>query len=197
NRCASTFEQTCEDLAPSYLDLYLIHWPGDYQRNEQVYKGLEWLYEHGKIKALGVSNFLPHHLDALMSTCTTRPMVNQVETHVEVQNHRLKSYCDSHDIVMEAYAPMMSGHIKRLLDNEVMQEIAKKHNHSVVQIALHWLVDRGIIALPKSTSAAHIKANLDIFGFSLDQEDKDRIRNLNTGRKLFPDPDNVDFGFRD
>jgi diketogulonate reductase-like aldo/keto reductase len=120
-------------------------------------------------------------------------MVNQVEMHIGLQNHFLQQYCVDNNIQMEAYAPLMSWKIQDLLSNEEMTEIAKKHNRTVPQIAIRWLMQRNIVVLPKSINKDRIESNFNVFDFSLDESDMTSIRKQNNGTKLFPEFDNIDF----
>lgn len=187
------FNDSLEKLGLEYVDLYLIHWFKGYDLALDTYKALEDLYKQGKIKAIGVSNFNIHHLQYLLDNCEIKPMMNQVETHIYLQNHRLHDFCKNNGIQLEAYAPLMSSHIKELLDDETMNDIAKKHNKSVPQIAIKWLTEREIVVIPKSITPKRITENISIFDFDLDQEDMKRIRKLNKAMKFFPEFDNVDF----
>jgi diketogulonate reductase-like aldo/keto reductase len=120
-------------------------------------------------------------------------MVNQVETHIYLQNHFLQDFCKKNGIQLEAYAPLMSHHIDELLEDETMKEIAKKYKKTVPQIAIKWLTEREIVVIPKSINPKRIKENIDIFDFSLDDEDMEKIKGLNKGKKIFPEFDNVTF----
>ncbi len=186
-------KRSLERLKLEYVDLYLIHWPKDYQKTADSYQALEELYKDGFTRAIGVSNFNFHHLEHLFDTAEIMPQVNQVECHVKVQNIKLQDFCMKHGIHLEAYAPMMSHHIDELLEVEVLQNIAKKHQASVPQIAIKYLIQRDIIAIPKSTTPKRIDENLKALAIQLDDEDMEAIRKLNSGRKSFPDPDNIDF----
>ena len=120
----------------------------------------------------------------LIENATISPMVNQVETHVELQNEFLRDYCEKNGIVLEAYAPLMSWKVKELLENEILISIAAKYNKTVPQIAINWLNSRGIVALPKSINEHRIIANFDVFDFELSTEDLEQIKSLNKGNKL-------------
>ncbi|MDA3931754.1 MAG: aldo/keto reductase [Tenericutes bacterium] len=189
--------KACNDslkkLGLEYVDLYLIHWFKGYENSIDTWKALETLYEMGKVKAIGVSNYNVHHLQHLLDNAKVKPMVNQVETHIRLQNEFLKDFCKNNGIQLEAYAPLMSHHIDELLENETMQEIAKKYKKSVAQIAIKWLTERDIVVIPKSVHSKRIKENFDIFDFSLDDEDMNKIKELNKGEKYFPEFDNVMF----
>jgi len=187
------FKKSLQNLQIDYIDLYLIHWPKGYDLARQSWQAMEELYESGKIRAIGVSNFQIHHINNLLEEAKIIPAVNQVECHVGLQNHVLKEYCDSKDIILEAYAPLMSNKIGDLLENKVLIEIAEKHNATVPQVAIAWLLKRGIVALPKSITPSRIVSNLIAKDISLDQEDMNAIRKLNNGIRTFPDSDNIDF----
>ncbi len=177
-------------LGLDYVDLYLIHWPRSYQENADTYKAFESLYREGYTRAIGVSNFNFHHLEHLLKTAEITPQVNQYETHVFLQNPNLQSYCMKNGIFLEAYAPILSKNVKDLLEDETLVGIAENHDKTPVQIALRYLYEREIIAIPKSASATRQKENFDIFDFSLSDDDYQTIRGMNRGRKTFPDPDN-------
>ncbi len=187
------FDVSLGKLELDYVDLYLIHWFKGYENSLNSYRALEELYRQGKVKAIGVSNYNIHHLQHLLEHAKIKPMVNQVETHIYLQNHFLNDFCKQNGIQLEAYAPLLSKGINELLENETLNEIAKKYNKTVVQVNLRWFVDRGIVVIPKSVTPKRIESNYDIFDFQLDDEDLQAIRKLNRGRKFFPEFDNVEF----
>ncbi len=189
----AAFNLSLKNLGLDYVDLYLIHWFKGYELALDSYKAMEELYNEGKIKAIGVSNFNVHHIMKILENCTVVPTVNQVETHIALQNEFLQEYCSSVGVKLEAYAPLMSQHIGDLLADETMNRIAKKYNKSVPQIAIKWLVTRGIIVIPKSINKVRIVENFDIFDFELTNEDMKDIKKLNKARKIFPEFDNVPF----
>jgi diketogulonate reductase-like aldo/keto reductase len=189
----NAFDASLKRLGLDYIDLYLIHWHKGYEKSLATYKALEKLYKDGLVKAIGVSNYNIHHLMYLIEHADIVPMVNQVETHIGLQNHVLHQYCVQNGIQMEAYAPLMSFKIKDLLANEKLNLIADKHNKTVPQIAIRWLIQRKIVALPKSVNNSRIESNFDVFDFTLDDEDMSVIRSQNNGYKLFPEFDNVDY----
>ena len=187
------FEESRRKLGVEYIDLYLIHWFKGYDNSLATYRAFEELYKQGKVKAIGVSNYNVHHIQHLLDNVEIKPMVNQVETHVTLQNHFLHDYCKQNNIQLEAYAPLMSKNIGQLLENETLIDIAKKYNKTVPQVAIRWLIERGIVVIPKSVTEKRIFSNFDVFDFSLNEEDMSRIRKLNTGRKIFVEFDNVDY----
>ena len=187
------FDVSLKKLGLEYVDLYLIHWFKGYGKAVESYRALEEIYKSGRAKAIGVSNYSIHHLMNIINNCEIPPMVNQVETHVTLQNHFLHEYCKNNKIQLEAYAPLMSYKIEELLKNEVMMKIATKHQKTVPQIAIRWLIERDIVVIPKSITASRIVSNIDVFNFTLDEEDMKGIRKVNTGRKIFVEFDNVDY----
>ena len=187
------FNQSLQRLGLDYVDLYLVHWFKGYENLSETWKAFETLYEMGKVKAIGVSNFNVHHIDYLLKHAKIKPMVNQVETHIQLQNQFLQNYCTHKGIQLEAYAPLMSHHIHELLENETLKEIAAKYNKTVPQVAIRWLTQREIVVIPKSINPKRIEENLNIFDFELTDDDMETIRLLNKGRKLFPEFDNVMF----
>ncbi|MEH6982076.1 aldo/keto reductase, partial [Priestia megaterium] len=143
----AAYETSLKKLGLDYLDLYLIHWPVE-GKYKEAWRALETLYKEGKVKAIGVSNFQVHHLKDLMEDAEIKPVINQVEYHPRLTQKELQPFCEKHHIQLEAWSPLMQG---ELLDNEVLTEIANKHNKSVAQVILRWDVQNGIITIPKST----------------------------------------------
>ncbi len=178
------FEKTLADLGLSYLDLYLIHWPKS--QNAQTWRALEELYQAGKIKAIGVSNFKEHHLEELMKTATIKPMINQVEFHPCLVQNDLLDYCRKQDIIVEAWSPLMKGKVMELTP---IQELANKHQKSCAQITLRWALQKGLVVIPKSTTPSRIKENIDIFNFELSSEECLLIDSLNSNTRTGSDPD--------
>ncbi|PIC87056.1 aldo/keto reductase [Sporosarcina sp. P20a] len=183
------FDESITKLGLDYLDLYLIHWPVEGQFKE-AWRALETLYEEGKAKAIGVSNFQPHHLEELMKDAKIKPMINQVEYHPRLSQKEVQAFCQKHDIQMEAWSPLMQG---ELLENAELQEIADRYNKSVAQVILRWDLQNGVVTIPKSTKAHRIAENADVFNFELTSEDMEQINKLNQDQRIGPDPDNFDF----
>lgn len=185
----AAYETSLKKLGLDYLDLYLIHWPAA-GRYKEAWRALETLYKEGKVKAIGVSNFQIHHLEELMNDGEIKPMVNQVEYHPRLTQENLRAFCQEQGIQLEAWSPLMQGH---LLDNQDLKEIANKYNKSIAQIILRWDLQNGVVTIPKSTKEHRIIENSDIFDFELSKEDMTRINQLNQDHRVGPDPDNFDF----
>ena len=189
NATMKAFEQSLEKLQTEYVDLYLIHWPvaGKFK---DTWRALEALYRQGKVRAIGVSNFQVRHLKELMETAQIAPMVNQVEMHPHLQQEELVKYSKEHNIQLQAWRPVMMGEVTIIPE---LRELARKHNKSPFQIALRWLVQKGVVAIPKSVNTKRIAQNADIFDFELSSKDMATIAHLNLNRRLGPDPDNFNF----
>ena len=186
------FNNSLQRLNMDYVDLYLIHWPvtKDYadtwqSRIKETWKAMEKLYNEGKIRAIGVSNFLVHHLEELILGCEIKPMVNQIEFHPGHNQKETIKFCKKHEIVVEAWSPLGRGVI---LENEFLSEIAKKYNRTIAQICLRWIIQQDIVALPKSVTWERIKSNFEVFDFKLSQEDMDKITNMETTGYTGSDP---------
>ncbi|WP_336804358.1 glyoxal/methylglyoxal reductase [Bacillus subtilis] len=185
----AAFEKSLERLQLDYLDLYLIHWPGK-DKYKDTWRALEKLYKDGKIRAIGVSNFQVHHLEELLKDAEIKAMVNQVEFHPRLTQKELRDYCKAQGIQLEAWSPLMQG---QLLDNEVLTQIAEKHNKSVAQVILRWDLQHEVVTIPKSIKEHRIIENADIFDFELSQEDMDKIDALNKDERVGPNPDELLF----
>ena len=190
------FNEGLKKLDTDYLDLYLIHWPvaghrDDYlKRNLDTWRAFEKLYREGKIKAIGVSNFLVHHLDPLMQECDVKPMVNQLELNPQYQQEEIVDYCKQHEIVLEAWGPLMRG---KAFNNELLKDVAKKYNKTIAQICIRWSLQKGFIPLPKSVHDDRIIENYQVYDFKISQDDMDYIDTLNGKGFTGLHPDKVDF----
>ena len=174
--------ESLKKLQTDYLDLILLHQPvGDYYA---AYRELEKLYEEGKVRAIGVSNFYPDRLVDLCMFAKIKPMVNQIEVNVFNQQVEAKKWADKYGVVLEAWAPFAEGR-NNMFHNEVLQAIGEKHNKSVAQVILRWLYQRGIVSLAKSVHEERIKENFDIYSFELDNDDMKKIETLDTKTSSF------------
>ncbi|MBA9029013.1 MULTISPECIES: aldo/keto reductase [Bacillaceae] len=176
------FAKSLERLQLDYLDLYLIHQPfGDVYGS---WCAMEELYREGKIKAIGVSNFHPDRLIDLNIHNEVVPAVNQVETHVFNQQIESAQFMLENNVQIESWGPFAEGK-NNMFQNEILVSIAEKYNKSVAQVALRWLTQRGVVAIPKSVRKERIIENFNIFDFELSQEDMDQIATLDTKESLF------------
>ncbi|MDR1570411.1 MAG: aldo/keto reductase [Oscillospiraceae bacterium] len=189
------FEKTMADLDTGYLDLFLIHWPnpikfrGNWREaNAGSWKAFEELYKAGRIRAIGVSNFHPHHIDELMKNADVAPMVNQIRLCPGCTQDAVVDYCKSNGILVEAYSPLGIG---KVFEVPEMREFAKKYGKSVAQICVRWSIERGYLPLPKSVTPARIKENADVFDFELSPQDIQTIAGLTGCCGLASDPDTI------
>lgn len=183
------FNNSLNSLDLDYLDLYLIHWPGQ-DAFEESWKALEALYAEGKIKAIGVNNFEIHHLERLKTFAKVVPVINQIELHPKLAQKELREYAANMDMKIQAWSPLMQG---QLLKNEVILDIAKKHNKSAAQVILRWDIQQDILLNVKSVHTDRMISNASVFDFELDDEDMDRINMLNEDLRVGPNPDKFDF----
>ena len=196
DKTLTAFEKTIDDLKVSYLDLYLIHWPAasnqydDWEEiNLETWRAMTELYKAGKIKAIGVSNFKPHHIDALMKT-EVKPMVDQIEFHPGLLQEETVKYCKDNGILVEAWSPLGTG---KMLSNPTLIEIAGKYGKSVAQVCIRWCLQHDVLPLPKSVTGSRIKENNDVFDFELKHEDMVTIDSLEYFGGSGLDPDKIDF----
>ncbi len=171
-----------EKLKTDYLDLVLLHQP--FADCYGAWKALEELYEEGKIRAIGISNFYTDRMIDLCSFSRIKPMVNQVETHPFNQQIEAQKYMEKYGVQIEAWAPLAECR-NGLLENNVLAEIAKKYEKSVAQIILRWELQRGIVIIPKSVRKERMEENLNIFDFTLYDEDMQKIAELDTATSAF------------
>ncbi|MEN1784445.1 MAG: aldo/keto reductase [Bacteroidota bacterium] len=183
------FEESLNRLQLDYLDLYLVHWPVA-GRYKETWRALETLYAEKRIRAIGVSNFMQHHLEDLMEKAEVVPMVNQMEFHPYLIQQGLIDFCNAHQIQYEAWSPLMQGHV---FEMEIFQQLARKYQKTVAQIVLRWDLQKGVITIPKSSNMERIVANADLFDFKLEAADMHMLDALDQGRRFGPDPDNFNF----
>ncbi|MBZ0297812.1 MAG: aldo/keto reductase [Anaerolineae bacterium] len=180
----AAFEDSMERLGMDYVDLYLIHWPvNDWQGS---WRALEEIYRTGRAKAIGVSNFLQHHLEALLDMAEVPPAVNQIEYHPYLQQPDLRTFCRDHNIALTAWAPIMKG---RVLDVPVLNEIGEKYGKTAVHVTLRWMLQTDVITIPKSAHKERIYSNAEIFDFELSDDDIEAINALDCNDRIGPHPD--------
>ena len=184
DKTLKAFERSLKKLDMSYVDLYLIHWPVSGLRNE-TWKGLEKIYEDGKARSIGVSNFTIRHLNELLEATSTIPAVNQFEFSPFLYLKELMDFCQSKKIVVEAYCPLTRG---QKLDNPQLKTIGQKYGKTSAQVLIRWGIQHDVIQIPKSGSKNHIIENINIFDFVLDNEDMKQLDNLNEDFRNVDDP---------
>jgi len=186
--------ESLERLGTDYLDLYLIHWPLPmYDDYVDTWKAFIRLREEGKVRSIGVSNFLPEHIDRLIAETGTLPVINQIELHPEFQQREVRTYHADRGIHIEAYSPLGSGAV---LDNPAIASIAEARGRSPAQVILRWHMQEGTIAIPKSVTPERIEANLDLFDFELDSDDMAAIEALDKGEAGRTGSDPATFDWR-
>ena len=184
------FNKSLNNLKTDYIDLYLIHWPNEL--NSETWKAFEYLYQIGKVKSIGVSNFKIGHLEELLKTAQIKPMVNQLEIHPFSQKSNMLSFCNNNDIKLLAWSPIMRG---KVFSNELLLNLANKYNKTVAEIVLKWHIQRGVIPIPKSSNKLRIKENFDVFDFTISEEDMNKISLLDEGDEVSVTgvPDNTNY----
>jgi diketogulonate reductase-like aldo/keto reductase len=184
DRALGAFDASLKRLGLDYVDLYLIHWPVAGKRLDS-WRALERLHEEGRVRSIGVSNFLVPHLQELLGKAKHRPAVNQIELTPFLQRRETRALCAQHDIVVEAYSPLTHG---QRLDHPVVREIARRAGRSVAQVLLRWGVQHGVVVLPKSTKPARIAENGALFDFALDDQAMTELDALEEGLVTGWDP---------
>lgn len=176
------FDRTLNHLQTDYLDLYLIHWPRpsleykDWKAlDKDTWRAMEELYHAGKVKAIGLSNFLPHHIENILESCTVEPAVNQIEFHPGYSQEAAVRYCEEKKIRVQGWSPIGR---RRLMNEPLIQELAGKYSVSEAHICLRYAVQRGVIPLPKSSSYDRMKENQNVFSFEISREDMYRLETL-------------------
>ena len=189
-RAYTEFENSLKRLGLDYLDLYLIHWPIPHEdRYVETFKALLEFMEAGKLRAVGVSNFLPEQLIRLRKECGIYPMINQVERHPHYQRGDLKKFCADRGIQLECYSPLMNGQLSGLSKTRaILQTIADKYGKSIYQVCLRWQLDTQVVCINKSVHPERIRQNADIFDFRLDADDLAKIAAIDDGQHIFRDP---------
>lgn len=190
-------DESLSKLGLDYLDLYLIHWPNPLkfrdcwaEKNAESWKEMEDAVKDGKIRAIGLSNFWEHHIEALLKTASIKPVVNQIKICPGQSQKTLVEYSKKLGMVVEGYSPLGTGAI---FSNEFMKSLSEKYKRSIAQICIRWSLQSGCVPLPKSVTESRIKENLNVFDFELDAEDIEKIANLKCDIKLARNPDEAPF----
>ncbi len=187
DRTIRAFNQSLDRLNLEYLDLYLIHWPVEGLRTES-WKALEAIYQEGKCRAIGVSNYTIQHLEELLGKCNIPPVVNQVEYHPFLYQKQLFEFCTTHNIRLSAYSPLTKG---EKLEHPTLKLIGKKYGKSPAQIMIRWILEQGVVVLPKSANQSRIKENAQVYDFNLEESDRRTLNELNQNWHCTWDPTNV------
>ncbi|WP_405775165.1 aldo/keto reductase [Streptomyces sp. NBC_00859] len=187
------FDTSLAKLGLDYVDLYLIHWPvPSKDAYVDTYKAFEKIHADGRAKAIGVSNFLPEHLERLLGETSVVPALNQIELHPQLQQAESRAFHADHGIHTEAWSPLGQG--KGLLEVPTIVAIARKHGRTAAQVVLRWHLQTGNVVIPKSVTPSRIKENIDVFGFELDADDLAAITALDEGKRLGSDPATMALG---
>jgi 2,5-diketo-D-gluconate reductase A len=183
------FDGTLEALGFDYVNLFLIHWPmpdvGDYV---ETWHALEEIYRSGRARAIGVSNFQPHHLRRLLANSEVVPAVNQIEVHPYLVQDDVRAFGAEHGIVTEAWSPIAQGGV---LEDPVITNIAKRVERTSAQVTLRWAIQRGDIIFPKSVTRSRVEENFALFDFELSADDMAEITALNRDERTGPNPDEM------
>jgi len=183
------YDESLKRLKLEQLDLYLIHWPVK-GKFADTWRALEKIYQEGRVRAIGVSNFLQHQLEELLEVAEIIPMVNQMEFHPYLVQQDLLDFCADKGIQYEAWSPLMQGHIFGL---DPLKELAEKYGKTIAQIVLRWDLQKGVVTIPKSVKKERILGNAALFDFELSAADVAILDQLNRNQRFGPDPDTFDF----
>ena len=182
------FDKSLKLLGLDYLDIYLIHWPAPKRGLLYVdsWKAMEKLKNEGLVRSIGVCNFHPHHVDEILKVAEHKPVLNQVELHPWLTQDKVLEYDNSHSILTQAWSPLARG---KILEEDMLAELAKSHGKSVAQIVLRWHIQRGVAVIPKSNSMERITENMNVFDFELSEQEIVSISSLNSNFRTGVDPE--------
>jgi 2,5-diketo-D-gluconate reductase A len=182
------FDKSLKLLGLDYLDFYLIHWPAPKRGLLYVdsWKAMEKLRNEGLVRSIGVCNFHPHHVDEILKVAEHKPVLNQVELHPWLTQEKVLEYDNSHSILTQAWSPLARG---KILEEDMLAELAQSHGKSVAQIVLRWHIQRGVAVIPKSNSKERITENMNVFDFELSQQEIASISSLNSNFRTGVDPE--------
>lgn len=183
-------KNSLKDLQTDYLDLLLIHWPGNKKERIDTWKACEFLKDSGLVKSIGVSNFTPIHLESIMKNAKYKPIVNQIEIHPLYYDKETIDFCRKENILLEAYCPFAQNN-KNLIKQKDLIDLSEKYGKNIYQIILKWGISNGFILLPRSSKKSHIEENLKIDDFELTLAELDRITSLNKNYKIDWDPHSI------
>ncbi len=173
------FERSLNRLQTDYVDIYMMHWPRQTGADDEDWKALDletWqamekLVEHGKVKRLGLSNFLPHHLKNILDHCKIRPVVDQLELHPGYSQECAVAFCQANGVLPMAWSPLGRGRENATIGNSILVKLSEKYGKSIQQINLRFLLQKGILPIPKASTRSHMMANMEVFDFDLSEDD--------------------------
>ncbi|MCR5829378.1 MAG: aldo/keto reductase [Lachnospiraceae bacterium] len=175
----AALEKSLNRLRTDYIDIYMMHWPRQTgapdenwkELDIETWKAMEEMVRQGKVRRLGLSNFLPHHLKNILENCTIKPVVDQLELHPGYSQEAAVAYCKANDVLPMAWSPLGRGRENAMIGNAILVRLAEKYGRTIQQVNLRFLLQKGILPIPKASSVAHMKANMDVFDFELSDDD--------------------------
>jgi 2,5-diketo-D-gluconate reductase A len=185
----AAIDASLERLGMDYVDLYLVHWPKP-DHTVETWRAMEEIQASGKTRAIGVSNFLTHHLDLLLENANMVPSINEIQFHPHLQSPDLVEYCDERGIVIEAWGPLKQGLI---MDDAELSAIAGARSVTVPQVVLRWMLQHGVVAIPKSVTRSRIAEDADLYGFELSADEMATINAMDRDDRVGSHPDHIDF----